>query len=441
VLISFKISNDLGAEPTLITHLAAETIEKSPTELLNLLQQVDKSETVSEHSTQEEVTSNISNNQSEAIDSPQSAVRTSPKTMDSDCKEQHNSEDVEMADISAENRRGTDKKGKNMHLPKRIDRYTVRTKEQTLREASRNMAVRRTELATATDPKKVLSKILSMKVELTMGEILSNSQELTQALAVQIRFRYVTSSKSMLQAHHICVSHVHGPLLTVPVRIENQVYKAIVDSGSEVNIITWELWEKLQVLMDVDASLMLCDANGGNGELKGLIPNLAIQIGGLTTHSNFWVSTECPLDILLSRPWQCHNLVSINERLDGTYLRFSHVNRKDNQTLEILVQPQEAKNGSAPLISGRCNATTHSYLGIVVEPEIQDEMEMEVCLEHEAQGDNMLPPKSVFNTVCTAGEILGGNMPKGSYQLKDAYLSLFQPDPTLQGYGLPAQTR
>jgi len=56
--------------------------------------------------------------------------------------------------------------------------------------------------------------------------------------------------------------------------------------------------------MDVDASLMLCDANGGNGELKGLIPDLAIQIGGLTTHSNFWVSTESPLDILLSHPWQ-----------------------------------------------------------------------------------------------------------------------------------------
>ena len=33
--------------------------------------------------------------------------------------------------------------------------------------------------------------------------------------------------------------------------------------------------------------------------------------------------------------------------------------------------------------------------------------------------------------------ILGGNMPKSSYQLKDAYLSLFQPDPMLQDYGPP----
>ena len=99
------------------------------------------------------------------------------------------------------------------------------------------MAVWHTELATATDPKKVLSKILSTKVELTAGEILGNSRELTQALADQIRFQNVTSAKSTLQAHHVGMSQVHGPLLTVPVRIENQVYKAVVDSGSEVNII------------------------------------------------------------------------------------------------------------------------------------------------------------------------------------------------------------
>jgi len=158
--------------------------------------------------------------------------------MNSDCKELLNSEDVEMADISAGNRRGTDGKGKNTHLPKRIDRHKARAEEQTPREASRNMAVQRTELAAATDPKKVLSKILSMKVELTMGEILGNSRELTQALAEQIRFQNVTSAKSTLQVHHVGVSQDHGPLLMVPVRIENQVYKAIVDSGSEVNIIT-----------------------------------------------------------------------------------------------------------------------------------------------------------------------------------------------------------
>ena len=69
----------------------------------------------------------------------------------------------------------------------------------------------------------------------------------------------------------------HGPLLTVPVRIADKVYSTVVDSGSEVNIIIRGLWEKLQVPMDIDVSLTLCDVNGGNGELKGLIPDLPIQ--------------------------------------------------------------------------------------------------------------------------------------------------------------------
>jgi len=173
------------------------------------------------------------------------------------------------------------------------------------------------------------------------------------------------------------MSQDHSPLLTVPVQIADKVYSAVVDSRSKVNIITCELGEKIQVLMDIDASLTLHDANGENGELKGLIPDLPIQIGGLTTHSNFWVSTDCPLDILLGHPWQRHNFVLIDKRLDGTYLRFSYVNGKDNRTLEILVQPPASKNGSAPLITGG-RSSTHSYLGIVVGSGTGNEVAMKV---------------------------------------------------------------
>jgi len=130
-------------------------------------------------------------------------------------------------------------------------------------------------------------------------------------------------------------------------------------------------------------SLTLHDANGGNSKLKELIPDLSIQIGGLTMHSNFWVSTDCPLDILLGCPWQCHNFVLIDERLDGTYLRFSYVNGKDNQTLEILIQLLASKNGSTPLITGGCSST-RSYLGIVVESGTGNEVAMKVHPKNEA---------------------------------------------------------
>lgn len=50
------------------------------------------------------------------------------------------------------------------------------------------------------------------------------------------------------------------------------------------------------------------------------IHDLELKLGGLTTTSNYWVTTTCPLDILLGRPWQCQNLVSIDKRLNGTYI-------------------------------------------------------------------------------------------------------------------------
>ena len=278
-----------------------------------------------------EVLKDISDKRSGVIDSPYRAIRAPTNTLNIDQRERniaHDNEDIEMEDISMRNRRGKDEKGRSTDIPETVDQNKLRAGEQPPKEYSRNVAVRRTELAAATNPRDVLNKILGTKVELTAGEILGNSRELTQVLADQIRFRQVTSAKSTLQAYHVGTSRDHGPLLTVPVRIADKVYSAVVDSGSEVNIITRELWEKLQVPMDINASLTLRDANGGNGKLKGLIPNLPIQIGGLTTHSNFWVSTDCPLDILLGRPWQHHNFVLIDERLDGTYLRFSYVKWK-----------------------------------------------------------------------------------------------------------------
>ena len=78
--------------------------------------------------------------------------------------------------------------------------------------------------------------------------------------------------------------------------------------------------------MDVGASMTLHNANGSTSTLKGIIPDLELKIGGLITTNNYWITTTCPLDILLGQPWQRQNLVSIDERTEGTYLRFNRVN-------------------------------------------------------------------------------------------------------------------
>jgi hypothetical protein len=80
------------------------------------------------------------------------------------------------------------------------------------------------------------------------------------------------------------------------------------------------------------------DANGGEGHLSGMVENVPLNCGGVMTQANLYVGEHVPFDLLLGRPWQRGNYITIDERRDGTYLIF-----KDRQDLkgryEVLVTP------------------------------------------------------------------------------------------------------
>jgi hypothetical protein len=64
------------------------------------------------------------------------------------------------------------------------------------------------------------------------------------------------------------------------------------------------------------------DANGGKGQLQGYIHDVDFTCGGVLTRTDLWVSQQAPFELLLGRPWQRGNLVTIDEREEGTYLVF-----------------------------------------------------------------------------------------------------------------------
>jgi hypothetical protein len=80
------------------------------------------------------------------------------------------------------------------------------------------------------------------------------------------------------------------------------------------------------------------DANGGEGHLNGIVQNVPLNCGSIVTHTNLYVGDKVPFDLLLGRPWQHGNFISIDERREGTYLLF-----KDPKSLEaryeVLVTP------------------------------------------------------------------------------------------------------
>ena len=70
------------------------------------------------------------------------------------------------------------------------------------------------------------------------------------------------------------------------------------------------------------------DANGAAGQLDGEVQNVDINMGSLVTQANLFIGHSSPFDLLLGRPWQRGNFVSIDERIDGTYLLFKDKNMR-----------------------------------------------------------------------------------------------------------------
>ena len=74
--------------------------------------------------------------------------------------------------------------------------------------------------------------------------------------------------------------------------------------------------------------------------MQGRIPKARLECGGATTTATLWVAEHVPADLLLGRPWQRRNLVTIDERANGTYLVFNPLNDQET-TLELLVQGRD----------------------------------------------------------------------------------------------------
>ena len=90
---------------------------------------------------------------------------------------------------------------------------------------------------------------------------------------------------------------------------------AIIDTGSQLNIVSKSICES-KILRPVDnrQKISIADANGGQGKLEGMVDNVPLNCGEVATTANLYVGMHIPFELLLGRPWQQGNFVSIDER-------------------------------------------------------------------------------------------------------------------------------
>ena len=84
----------------------------------------------------------------------------------------------------------------------------------------------------------------------------------------------------------------------------------------------------------MDHTADILDANGGTQTVTGEIESLALKIGPIETSGRFTCITEAPFNVLLGRPWQRLNRVSIEEREDGTCLLFRDPMNLDREQIK-----------------------------------------------------------------------------------------------------------
>ena len=200
---------------------------------------------------------------------------------------------------------------------------------------------RRSAVSAQVNPLAVLDQVLNAKVELAVGELIGVSRELSSQLANVIKPKTAKASDSvgLTTIGNTFRTKTRGLLIKVTMECDGNSIQGIIDTGSQLNIVNEKICKsRIKRPIDYSATVSMNDANGGEGKLGGIVENVPLDYGSVRTRANLFVGAHVPFDLLLGRPWQRGNFVSIDEQEDGTYLVF-----KDPNTMEprhkVLVTP------------------------------------------------------------------------------------------------------
>ena len=82
---------------------------------------------------------------------------------------------------------------------------------------------------------------------------------------------------------------------------------SLLDDGSEINIMPWRTWERLNYPIDTDIQWRVNSFEGRkdeNGAVLGVCHGLPVDIGGVEVKTHVFVVENCEHNFILGRPWQ-----------------------------------------------------------------------------------------------------------------------------------------
>lgn len=246
------------------------------------------------------------------------------------------------------------------------------------------------DIEAATDLKKVLEdRILSGKVEFTLGEVLGIAKREFHEVIIDIIKRKRQNIEMMtMNAHgtnlieneeqerdYAYVSQLgviedggetrpsshytrdHWARATTETLVKMGDFEkpivALIDHGSEINLMSKELYEKGKWPVDIDHGWLIRAANNTRGDLYGACPNVNVMIGDVKTEANFFVQESSSYPIILGQPYIVATRMETKVMDDGSaYARIrSHDGKRAVQFLTVYANHERNRDSlrSRPL--------------------------------------------------------------------------------------------
>ncbi|KDR84200.1 hypothetical protein GALMADRAFT_205918 [Galerina marginata CBS 339.88] len=190
---------------------------------------------------------------------------------------------------------------------------------------------RQSEISRQIDTREVVKEILDTEITIPIRKIIGSSREIATDLQDIIKLKNNKSVDATSKAHFgqrivakaATTRNTQGALIRITLYHDGEPVTAIIDTGSELNIARSQIAHDLKFPVDITRTITMNDANGGEGQLTGYARGIELSCGGIQTNADIWVGgNTLPFDLLLGRTWQQDNLVSTEERLDGTFVVF-----------------------------------------------------------------------------------------------------------------------
>uniref|UniRef100_A9U5M1 Predicted protein n=1 Tax=Physcomitrium patens TaxID=3218 RepID=A9U5M1_PHYPA len=119
---------------------------------------------------------------------------------------------------------------------------------------------------------------------------------------------------------------------------------ALVDHGSEINLMSKDLYKKQKWPIDMEHGWVIQAANNTRGELYGACPDIKIRIGDVATDQHFFVQDTTSYPLILEQPYITATRMETKVFDDGS--AYARVRSKDGRKAVqfLIVPPNHERN-------------------------------------------------------------------------------------------------